>query len=62
MTMPRPRSLIVLALTATVAVSGCTGDSEDSGDTDFRFKRLRRVSVKGYSRLEAWRLKRPKGD
>lgn len=30
MTMPRPRSLIVLALTATVAVSGCTGDSEDS--------------------------------
>lgn len=26
----------------------------------YRFKRLRRVSVKGYSRLEAWSVRRPK--
>lgn len=35
---------------------------EDSDESAYRFRRLRRVSVKGYSRLEAWRLKRPKGD
>lgn len=28
----------------------------------YRLKRLRRVSVKGYSRLEAWRLRRPRRD
>lgn len=28
----------------------------------YRLKRLRRVSVKGYSRLEAWSLRRPKRD
>ena len=28
----------------------------------YGFRRLRRVSVKGYTRLEAWRLKRPKED
>ena len=28
---------------------------------DYRLRRLRRVSVKGYSRLEAWRVRRPKG-
>lgn len=28
----------------------------------YRLKRLRRVSVKGYSRLEAWSLRRPRGD
>ena len=37
--------------------------SDDSSEADlpgYRFRRLRRVSVKGYARLEAWRLKRPK--
>ena len=36
--------------------------SDDSGDdagADYRLRRLRRVSVKGYTKLEAWRLKRP---
>ena len=35
-------------------------DEEDApGSPGYRFRRLRRVSVKGYARLEAWRLKRP---
>ena len=34
---------------------------EDAEGADYRFRRLRRVSVKGYTRLEAWRIKRPKG-
>lgn len=33
-------------------------DSEADG---YRFRRLRRVSVKGYTRLEAWRLRRTPG-
>lgn len=37
-------------------------DDSDSPELDYRFRRLRRVSVKGYARLEAWRLQRPKGD
>jgi adenylate cyclase len=36
------------------------GDDAETGPDDPRLKRLRRVSVKGYSRLEAWRLRRPK--
>ena len=34
----------------------------DTGQPDYRFRRLRRVSVKGYTRLEAWRLKRPQDE
>ncbi|MCW2835823.1 MAG: adenylyl cyclase class-3/4/guanylyl cyclase [Nocardioides sp.] len=42
-------------------------DQEPAQRTDpdlpaYRFRRLRRVSVKGYSRLEAWRVQRPKED
>lgn len=36
--------------------------SADGALPDYRFRRLRRVSVKGYARLEAWRLKRPKDE
>ncbi|WP_457207370.1 adenylate/guanylate cyclase domain-containing protein, partial [Nocardioides sp. P5_C9_2] len=38
---------------------------DDDGDDDgpaYRLRRLRRVSVKGYSRLEAWSLRRPRRD
>lgn len=48
---------------------GAAGAPDDPAaeepDTDapsYRLKRLRRVSVKGYARLEAWRLRRPKQD
>jgi adenylate cyclase len=33
----------------------------DGDETEFRLKRVRRASVKGYHRLEPWRLKRAKG-
>ncbi|WP_107773035.1 adenylate/guanylate cyclase domain-containing protein [Nocardioides sediminis] len=33
-----------------------------SASPAYRLKRLRRVSVKGYSRLEAWSLRRPRDD
>ncbi|MEP6815317.1 MAG: adenylate/guanylate cyclase domain-containing protein [Marmoricola sp.] len=33
----------------------------DQDEAEFRLRRVRRTSVKGYSRLEPWRLKRPKG-
>lgn len=33
----------------------------DEDETEFRLRRARRTSVKGYHRLEPWRLKRPKG-
>jgi adenylate cyclase len=36
-------------------------DAADAGPAPYRFRRLRRVSVKGYSRLEAWSLRRPRG-
>ncbi|WP_235537186.1 adenylate/guanylate cyclase domain-containing protein [Nocardioides sp. Soil805] len=39
--------------------------AEDRADADpppYRLKRLRRVSVKGYSRLEAWSLRLPRAD
>jgi adenylate cyclase len=39
--------------------AGTEGDAEVPA---YRFKRLRRVSVKGYSRLEAWAVRPPKGD
>jgi adenylate cyclase len=41
------------------------GEGSPDGAADpaaYRLKRLRRVSVKGYSRLEAWSLRRPRGD
>lgn len=37
-------------------------DEQDSDTPAYRLKRLRRVSVKGYSRLEAWSLRRPRRD
>ena len=37
-------------------------DEPDTDAPSYRLKRLRRVSVKGYARLEAWRLRRPKQD
>ena len=44
------------------ALTGRTDDSDDPGDehehTDFSFRRMRRTSVKGYSRLQSWVLKR----
>ena len=49
---------------------GGDGGDDDTQDTDgqdtdtpsYRLRRLRRVSVKGYSRLEAWSLRRPRGE
>ncbi|MEZ0577324.1 adenylate cyclase regulatory domain-containing protein [Nocardioides sp. MH1] len=43
------------------AITGRSGDDDDhhdprSGDSPYRLRRLRRVSVKGYSRLKAWAL------
>ncbi|MGI9156336.1 MAG: adenylate/guanylate cyclase domain-containing protein [Marmoricola sp.] len=32
----------------------------DADEAEFRLRRVRRTSVKGYSRLEPWRLKQPK--
>lgn len=58
---------VVLDRGAYAALSGVAedaGESPDDADVDgedYRFRRLRRVSVKGYARLEAWRIKRPKG-
>ncbi|MEV7429598.1 adenylate/guanylate cyclase domain-containing protein [Nocardioides sp. NPDC092400] len=34
------------------------GDDEDAGDAPYRFRRVRRTSVKGYSRLQPWVLRR----
>jgi adenylate cyclase len=35
-----------------------TADDEDEpGDPDVRWRRLRRVSAKGFDHLEAWRVK-----
>lgn len=34
--------------------------TEDENEAEFRLRRVRRASVKGYSRLEPWRLKKPK--
>lgn len=62
---------VVLDHGAYAALSGVEESSDDDTDSEsesvdpedtelYRFRRLRRVSVKGYSRLEAWRLKRPK--
>lgn len=38
-----------------------TGDDADAGDHPFRFRRVRRTSVKGYSRLQPWVLRRAVG-
>ncbi|MDP3894963.1 adenylate/guanylate cyclase domain-containing protein [Nocardioides sp.] len=41
------------------------GEDETSGGDDetprYRFRRMRRVTVKGYARLETWALRRPRG-
>ena len=42
-----------------VAEESTDEESTGAGLPAYRFRRLRRVSVKGYTRLEAWRLKRP---
>jgi adenylate cyclase len=45
--------------------AGSDDDDADERDTDtpsYRLRRIRRVSVKGFSRLEAWSLRRPRGD
>ncbi|PUA83155.1 adenylate/guanylate cyclase domain-containing protein [Nocardioides currus] len=54
---------VVLDRGAYAALSGDQDepDEQEEIDTpDYRFRRLRRVSVKGYARLEAWRLRRVK--
>ena len=43
------------------ALTGRSGDDDEhdtrsNGDSPYRFRRLRRLSVKGYSRLKAWAL------
>jgi adenylate cyclase len=64
---------VVLDHGAYVALSGAAESADPSDEVseaesdafdsaDYRFRRLRRVSVKGYARLEAWRLKRPRAD
>ena len=35
------------------------GPDSDAGTSAYRFRRMRRLSVKGYSRLQAWVLRRP---
>ena len=52
---------------ADEADDGAAPDDDASPDgaaepAAYRLKRLRRVSVKGYSRLEAWSLRRPRKD
>lgn len=66
----RPGSVVV-DQGAYAALSGIETEPDNADDTDddvdvdtadYRFRRLRRVTVKGYTRLEAWRLKRPRGE
>jgi adenylate cyclase len=35
------------------------GPDGDPGTSSYRFRRMRRVSVKGYPRLQCWVLRRP---
>lgn len=57
----RPSSVLV-DLGAYEALTGLSGDAEETGDPEhgghstYRFRRLRRVSVKSYSRLKVWVL------
>ncbi|MGZ4449827.1 MAG: adenylate/guanylate cyclase domain-containing protein [Nocardioides sp.] len=61
----RPDSVLV----ERGAYAALTGHAEDAGDeaathadaggSAYRFRRMRRTSVKGYSRLQAWVLRRP---
>lgn len=53
---------VVIDRGAYEALSGRTDDGRDSeaeqaGDSPYAFKRIRRLSVKGYSRLHAWTLR-----
>jgi adenylate cyclase len=58
----RPGSVII-DRGARDALIGDTGDSdeEDREHGGFRFRRMRRTSVKGYSRLQSWVLRRTEG-
>ena len=59
---------VVVDQGAYAALSGLAGeadhpdadgpDADDSESAAYRFKRLRRASVKGYSRLQPWRVRR----
>ncbi|MCW2757437.1 MAG: Adenylyl cyclase class-3/4/guanylyl cyclase [Nocardioidaceae bacterium] len=49
--------LTSVARPGTVVVDAGMHEALEAGE-DFRLRRLRRTSVKGYSRLEPWRLKR----
>ena len=65
--MARPGSVLVdrgayEALSGRDSTHGDeVGEHADANDADsaYSFRRLRRVSVKGYSRLEAWALRPP---
>ena len=60
----RPGTVLVDKGMHAALTGADTGDSDDSdehdhhaaGESPYRFRRLRRVSVKGYSRLHAWAL------
>lgn len=53
-------STVLVDLGAYEALSGRSGEQDDTddepGEGGYRFRRLRRVSVKGYSRLKVWAL------
>ena len=52
----RPGSVLV---DAGVHEALGSGDDESVGDAPWRFRRARRISAKGFSNLEAWRVRRP---
>ena len=63
----RPGTVVVdqgayAALSGLADTGGDTGDDaaedDDGASAAYRFKRLRRASVKGYSRLQPWRVRR----
>ena len=63
----RPGSVLV-DRGANVALTGHAADDTldddgvpdaDAGESAYRFRRMRRTSVKGYSRLQAWVVRRP---
>ena len=71
----RPDSVIVDQRMYEHLSGGLSGDADSEGDAEqdgderagddsssYRLRRMRRLSVKGYSRLQAWVLRRPRGD
>ncbi|MEJ7633828.1 adenylate/guanylate cyclase domain-containing protein [Aeromicrobium sp.] len=60
--LARPGTVLV-DVGAHDALTGHTGDPDDhhehGPDTPFELRRLRRTSVKGYSRLRSWAVRRP---